>query len=487
MFDEQFEGRILITTSREVTGNADEDAKIISKILEETLPIHRNNVDEEKRLFKIYFNSSECWDKYKATRPDIDNKITVADAWAISRTINGYCFGEPIKYVSRKTSAGKEGLQDEVEQLSQWLDFSHNQDSTIMATLCSSVCGLGYKLVMPTKKDEFDETGVAFKINSHFISPTTAFVVYSSDIMHTPVIGVIIGKHYNENHEEEGEQYTVWTKYHQFVFINAKNENGYDVVPVKVDDRLSAGYPIFAKRVPLIEVERNAFRKGDWEVATDLLEMKNKLMSNRADDVQQVVDYVMVLINCEFEEEEQKNNALKNRLIELTQKNPINPPKVDILKNPLDQSGVQQLSEYLDGLIEEVVGIPSRAERGGGGHDTGQAVIYRNGFRDLENNAGLIIPKMDKAETEFLTICIAYAHNKKQLTNLRISDIRNKFVRSLSDDPVSQATAYSTFKGAGMNDLDALIISRSGTDPSEVHKNNVEQQNNTKTENSVDK
>lgn len=484
MFEKQFEGRFLLTTNRQIVGNDEIDANTIAKIIEEVLPAHNDNAEEERRLFKIYFNNEDSWTKSKETRADINNKITVDDAWAISRTINGYCFGEPIKYVCRKTSAN-EGLQDEVEELSQMLDYSHNQDSTIMATLCSSVCGLGYKLALPSNKEEFDETGVPFVINPNFIDPTKAFVVYSSDIMHKPVIGVIIGKHYDDDGNEDGNEYTVWTKYHQYFFYD--NGDGLKAVmqtvtltdsKKKKSTYIAKGYPIFTNRVPLIEVERNPFRKGDWEVATDLLRMKNNLMSNRADDVQQVIDYVMVLINCKFESEDEKKTALHDRIFELTQKDPKSAPSIDILKNPLDQNGVQLLAEYLDGIIEEVVGIPSRAERGGGGHDTGQAVIYRNGFRDLENNAGLIIPKMDKAETQFLAVCIAYSHTLGLLKKLKVSDIRNKFVRSLSDDPVSQATAYATFKHAGMNDLDALIISHAGTDPSEVHKNNVNEGSN---------
>lgn len=482
MFDKQFEGRTLITTNRQIVGDVNVDAKTIAKIIDEVLPVHNDNVSEEKRLFQIYFNDSNSWTKTKETRQDINNKITVDDAWAISRTINGYCFGEPIKYVCRKTGA-EEGLQSQVEELSQMLDYSHNQDSTIMATLCSSVCGLGYKLALPSNEEEYKTTGVPFVINPHFIDPTKAFVVYSSDIMHRPVIGVIIGRHYDKDGNDVGEEYTVWTKYHQYFFYN----DGGELKPIPQTlvstnkdgskQRESViGYPMFTNNVPLIEVERNPYRKGDWEIAIDLLQMKNNLMSNRADDVQQVVDYIMLLVNCEFENEDDKKNALKNRVFQLVVKDPKAPPELKFAQNPLDQTGVQLLAEYLDGIIEEVVGIPSRAERGGGGHDTGQAVIYRNGFRDLENNAGLIIPKMDKAETQFLSVCIAYAHTLHQLNKLKVSDVRNKFVRSLSDDPVSQATAYSTFKNAGMNDLDALIISHSGTDPSEVHKNNEKAQ-----------
>lgn len=475
MFDKQIAGRKLITTHRSITGDSSKDSETIKKILGEVLPTHSDNCVQIQKLFEIFFNDECYWKKEKSQRADINNKITIDDAWAITRTINGYCFGEPIKYVSRKTDAESK-LQEKVELLSEMLDYQHNHDATIMATLCSSVCGIGYKLALPADREEYEFSGVPFLINPEFINPITAFCVYSDDTMHEKLLGVLIGTYIDEQ-EQTRVQYTVWTKYHKFVFI--ESDDGLRRIDFDVNGIIYPAYPTQIKRIPLVEIARNPFRKGDWEFATDLLELKNKLFSNRIDDIQQIIDYVMVLINCKFENENEKNAALKNRVIQLVQENPQNAPSIDILKNPLDQSGVQVFADYLDSVIETVCGIPNRAERGGGGHDTGAAVIYRNGFRDLENNAGMIIPKMDKAETEFVGVCIAYSHtlSDDKLKGLSAFDIRNKFVRSMSDDPATASTAYSTFKSAGMNDLDALIASRAVTDPSEVHKNNVNAEN----------
>lgn len=475
---DQYRGRKIIKTNRKLVGDVSADSKTIALILSEVLPEHQKNAIVEDKLFDIYFNKPDYWEKTKEQRSDINNKITVDDAWAISRTINFYCFGEPIKYVSRSTDE-QSGKQAQVELLSEFLDYQHNHDATTMATLSGSVCGLGYKLALPSSKEEFDFSGIPFVINSEFIFPQKAFCVYNNNVIGDKVLGVIIGDHYNDKNEKDGEQYNVWTKTHQYLFVQ-NDRNEYVPQPFIVNNEEYTGYPTFINRVPLVEVERNAFRKGDWEMCLDLFELKNKLASNRADDIQQVVDYVLVLINCKFETEEDKQNAIKNRLFELEQKDPQNKPEIQVLKNALEQGGVQVYADYIDNLIETTAGIPSRAERSGGGHDTGAAVIYRNGFRDLENNAGMIIPKMDKAETEFVGVCIAYSHNltdgKDKLNLLQPYDIRNKFVRSLSDDPLTASNSYATFRGAGMNDLDALIASRAVTDPAEVHKNNVEAQ-----------
>ena len=172
--DTKYCGRKIICTNRELTGNAAVDALTVMQILNDVLPVHQQNVQEEDELFRIFFNDSSYWSKDKKQRNDISNKLTVDDAWAVTRTINSYCFGEPIKYVSRQTDK-ESNKQKEVEILSEFLDFRGNHDSTIMATLSSSVCGLGYKLSLPANKEELEYSGVPFVINNKFINPQSAF------------------------------------------------------------------------------------------------------------------------------------------------------------------------------------------------------------------------------------------------------------------------------------------------------------------------
>ena len=195
-------------------------------------------------------------------------------------------------------------------------------------------------------------------------------------------------------------------------------------------------------------------------------------MNNRLDDIQQIVDYLLVLINCKFEDDTDKKAVLKNRLISLEVVDPNNKPSVDILKNALDQNGIQQFAEYIDTLIQEILGIPSRQERGGGGGDTGQAVRYRNGFRDLENNAGMIVPELESAELEFIELCLTYCKDRKKydLGNITPMDINIKFRRTLNDDVVSTSQAFSAFVNAGMSPVDALTASKAVADPDEVSK-----------------
>ena len=481
----QIYGRRKLVTNRQITGDINGDLETVKLILSDVMSVHESNQTQEMTLFNIFVNKADWWSKDKVTREDINNKVSIPNAWALSRTINGYCFGEPVKFIARGSDETESGeaqttKQAQVEVLSEMLDRMGNHDSDIMATMCASICGVGYKLALPANSEELELNGIPFVINTDIIMPMLAGVVYSNESISRPVMGFIIGTYYNEEGKADGNLYTCWTKYAQYMLKDSESGDGYDTVKQIMDGKEVDVYQLSNNRIPLIEVERNPFRKGDWEVATELLELKNNLISNRMDDIQQMVDYILVLTNCAFENNDDKKQALQARLLELKVANPNNPSKAEILKNALDQTSIQQLADYIDLLIQECVGIPNRQERGGGGGDTGQAVKYRNGFRDLENNAGLIIPKMDKAELQFIDLCLSYCENVKVdgITDLKARDVRCKFLRSFNDDALSASQAFINLVNGGMDYVNACICSGVGTDPSEINKKILEAWNN---------
>ena len=454
-------GRQVIKTEYLLDGSTN-DTTTIKKILKESLPIHESNVTEIDRLFSIFYNNQEIETKVKTQRGDINNKIGVPTGYIISRAINGYCFGSPIKFVAKNTEK-----QKSVEELSEFLESANNHKAIVTSTYFSSICGVGYKLVLPRLADDIDDT--PFKISGNLF-PQNCFVVKSNTIMPEDVLGVIISSYREDG--KDIECYECYSKYYQYRFIKDSNdENGFRSLGFKFNDQQIDGFPLMAKQIPLIEVPRNPFRIGDWELITDLFHAKNLLLSNRQDDIQQVVDYLLVLTNCTFSSEEEKNEILKSRLLQLSVSNVGAKASVDILKNPLDQNGVQLMQNYIDNLIEECAGIPNRAERSGSGQDTGRAVIFKSGFRDLENNAGLIVPEMEDAEKKSIKLCLSYCknlNNDNLMKDLKLRNITIKFSRTLTDDIVGSATAYSTLVNAGMDEVDALVASKIVDDPAEV-------------------
>ena len=460
----QLYGRTKITSALRFTGEENKDVQTAMDILANALNIHNKNVEKETELWNYYVNNSDIWEKTKTQRDDINNKVTIANAYAFTRTINSYCFGEPVQYTERTN-----GKQEMIEKLSQYLDYACNMTATENATLSASICGLGYKLALPASKEQYEESGVPFMISKDMIYPQKAFMVYTDDALSEKLMGVYITTYTNEDGNTV-DKYNCFTKNFNIVFI--EDNGAYKVIPQILDGKEANYYPNVSGKIALTEIERNPFRKGDWEVATDLMILLNRITSDRMDDIDQIIDYILVLTNCSFKTEEEKNETLESRVLELTVANPAVKPTVEILKNAIDQNGIQAFVDYVENKIIEIVGVPTRAERAGGGHDTGTAVKYRNGFRDLENNAGIILPKFEQAELDFLGSCIGYAQVYPDcgISELRPYEIRLKFLRSLNDDVVSSATAFATYVKNGVDFETAFHLSNGVTDPAEATK-----------------
>lgn len=456
-------GRRIIKTNIQLVGDINKDLDNVKKILASAMEIHKKNVTEMDALFSIFYGETSIKNKSKTQRSDINNKISVNSPMPIVRSINSYCFGEPFKYLASNVNK-----QSDIEMFNEMMDYRNNYDSTIDATLNSGIVGIGYKVALPDSDDD-----APFKINGD-IDPRFAFNVYKDEIVPEKVMGVYIQDNFNKDGIKTGNKYTIWTKYHQiFLADDTEAKGDYKVIKQSLNGGLVDGYPSTIGMIPLVDVPRNKFLLGDFELVVPLLDAKSQLLSNRIDDVQQLVDYLLVLTNCVFDSEEDKKQALGSRLLMIKSTDPNNKASADILKNSLDQQGTQQLAEYIDFLIQEITGIPSRQERSGGGGDTGQAVRFRNGFGDLEKNAGLIVPKVEKAEKEFAKICLKYCKNissnpLSKENSLKPMEIKVVFKRTLTDDPLTASQAFSNYVNAGMNPTDALIAAKAVSDPAEV-------------------
>ena len=105
--------------------------------------------------------------------------------------------------------------------------------------------------------------------------------------------------------------------------------------------------------------------------------------------------------------------------------------------------------------------IPNRENRSSGG-DTGSAVESRNGFRSLENIAGLVSSNAKATETETLDVILAICSNIKTcpFKDLTSKDIEIKENRNKVENMVNSANAYAVLRGAGLNDVTALETSK---------------------------
>ena len=470
-------GRIKIICDLKPTGDLEKDKLIIPKIIESTRGLHDQNVEDIKRLFKYYYNETDIMAKDKTQQPNINNKIGVAYGNIAVTTLNGYCFANSLTYSSRKV-----GNEELMKAFNDSLDDDNYQDKLLKVALNSGICGVAYKYIVPATEEEI-ANGIYYKTFTD-INPETTYCVFSSDLEEEKTCAISF---YERNVYDETDYsvkrkelvYTVWTKYHRWEFV--RGAKGWENKKFVVVDTEYDAYPLSYNKIPVIQYYRLQDRTGDFEVAMDLINAINAITSARVDDVQQSVDYVIVLRDIDTESEGALTKikaCLKEGILSFRSiAEAVVQPSVDVLDTKLNQQEVQTLQQYLCDKVEEVLNIPNRNSKASGG-DTGNAVESRNGFRSLENKASIITSSFIRGENEALDVILAMCANVKSCPfkalkpkEVDIKDNRNKY-----ENLTNSASAYGALKSAGLNDVTALEVTKLVSDAITVAKMNEQAQ-----------
>jgi len=456
-------GRKKILTDYKLNGNIENDKVVIPLILQEALPIHEINSANMDKYFEIYYNFMDIRNKTKTVRTDINYQVSFPNAKTTVDTINAYCFSNNPKCVSRELEK-----QEQIKEFNDSLNFDCSYDKLREIAFYSGICGLGYRLVLKPNEQEVAE-GMYIKSVGD-LNPKDCFCVYSNDVTKDKVLGVIYYnniKHTIENGNVTDNNivtFNVFTKWHTWLF---ELDNGtYNIKPFKtfiaaqevlMNGRpysfISIGGNVIAKEknIPLIEYQRNQSRTNDFEQVISIMDMINRIISDSADAVSENVDYIFKMSNIDMGEFTEVVNldgstSLVNEVLENTKvwlkehimafkgiEGSTVQPNVDILEVPLNQADVQELIAFLKSELQTHTFIPSR--EGGTGQDTGVAVENRNGFRSLEDVAGIITNSIISSEKEFMKIALDIASDFKvnpfkdlSIKNISIDPMRNKII-----------------------------------------------------------
>lgn len=478
-------GRLKILTSLIPNGDIAHDADIIPKIIEAAMPEHQQNISAMNRLYDYLFNKTDVLKKEKTSRPDVNNKISKPICHIACVRKNTYCFGKPFQFISAQA---EEKAQSEIKEFNDALRADNYAGHLTEVTLNSSWAGLGYKYVEKPTDAEIEE-GMYFKTVTD-IDPRQAFCVYANTITKEKVLGVIyyttqelVGQG-SAQHYETYTIYNVFTKWHKWVFKNAGTT--WDIVPFNIyigdlpvslkgfpyrfDDLTDGKITAKVSNIPLIEYQRNPYRINDFELAMDLINCANTIISNAVDKIQQNVDYVLKLKDIDVGEwDEQGNNPVFDTIQKYLMKNllPIKSnegattqPDADIMDVPLDIAQVKDLLTFIKEEIYEALFIPTRNM--GTGQDTGKAVERRNGFTELEDFAGITVSCVKESEREYVRLILEIAKEIPEcpFKDLKSKDVIVKDVRNSVEDMQEQTQAFATLINAGVNRTTAYEITK---------------------------
>lgn len=398
----QFFGRRQIYTDVETI-----TAENVVDVLRQALNDHAVNQGEIQYLWDYYRGKTPILNKKKEVRESINHKINVNRANEIVTFKRGYGFGEPIQYISRGTT---DDISDEIAELNEQMFLAGKQaeDSALAEWLY--VCGLGMRMALPGK--EADEP-----VHVYTLDPRHSFVVRYNGLGEPVVMGVktIIRQ------DGHTRLHSVYTKDMYFEI-----ENG--VI------KKSEGHVL--GMVPIFEYPANRARLGAFEVALPLLDALNEVESNRLDDVEQFVNSFLALLGGTIDEETAKKLD-EHKMLCL-------PEGVDAkyLSAALQQNDIQVLSDNLYSAVLTICGIPNR-NGGSSTSDTGQAVVFRDGWQMAESQMKSVELEFKRSEKEFLRLVLRILRDMTGL-ELNLRNIEIKFSRRNYDNLQTKSQVLTT-------------------------------------------
>lgn len=385
--------RKIFTDQSEIT------SENIIEVLGKAYAIHCLNRKEIRYLYDYYRGKQDILSKKSIARPQINNKVTINRANEIVTFKTAYLLGEPIQYVS---NGGDDGVSLNVNRLNEFMRSEDKDSKDKEVCDWMHICGVGVRMILPDPVGEKEGSPVCI----YTLNPAESFVIYSSGIGELPLAGVIRQK------DKDGQWmsciYTA-TKYYEI-----KNEQ------IIKNEYHTLG------RIPIIEYLNNDARMGAFEVVLPVLNTLNVIESNRIDNVEDFVNAFDVFQNCELAPGQYEALSKGGMAIQIKGVQGME-AKVYRISSEMSQTGAQTIVDDLNQVYLTVCGMPNR-NGGSSTSDTGQAVLYRDGFEAAESRAKDSEKTWKRSEREFLKLVIRICRDTANL-NLNISDVKIAFTR----------------------------------------------------------
>ena len=421
----------------------------ISKVLADAFETHLLNVTEIKYLQEYERGVQPILKRVKDVRPEINNKVVENHAAEITAFKVGYVFGSPITFVQRASVDidGNNGQADD-KKLAILNEMMFEEGKAVQDQVIGkdiSVCGVGYRIVLPKKVKD----GVS-AFNILRLNPQNAFVVKFNDIFKKVALGVSYVK-------LKDDSYRVGAYSDKEYFeLEGKDLNSLKVINV-TKNRIG---------IPIIEYKNDNERMGCFERVISLLDALNNATSDRLNGLEQFVQSILWMNNCEIDNDQMKD--LKDKLGLLTKSEPGNPASVQYLTATLDQAQTQTLIDYLYEQILQIAGVPGREQSTGG--NTGQAIMLSNGWQIAETHARSVEQTFTESEREMLKVVLKILSltETSEVATLKLSDIDVKFSRNRTDSLLVKTQGLMNQLQAGIHPLIAITNCGLYSDPQSV-------------------
>ena len=411
---EMFGRRMIFTSEQKITvGN-------VAKVVNDAYLTHLLNREEIQYLWDYYKGKQPSIYRTRELRNELTKHIVENRANEIVSFKVGFIVGKPVQYVS---SVSGDNVAKSVGKLNDAMRIigKHTKDKQLIEWCM--VCGQGYRYVVQNN-DRF----VSSPFNLYTLDPRNTFVIRANDYSQRVLAGVNYVIDENNN-----ITFTVYTEDAVYTFLKDSN-----TVRKASVNQFGA--------IPIIEYPANNARLGAFEIVLSMLDAINDFDCARNEAVEQFVQSLLVLYNCQVEEGTTAETIRQAGMILLKS---IGENKADVknLSEQLDQSQNQTLKTDMYNTVLQIVGMPSQSDGNTSDSSNNGAVILKNGWQGAETRAEEFEAMFKLPEMEMLNVVSVLCNGISGGFGFNPSDLDVKFTRHSYDNLLSKSQTLVTMLG----------------------------------------
>ena len=401
--------RAIFTSETEIT-----PANVI-KVVEQAYITHLINRGEIEYLWNYYKGKQPSLYRTREVRDELTKRIVENRANSIVSFKTGYLVGKPIQYIA---SSGGDDISNSVARLNDSMRVigKHSKDKSLVEWCM--IAGVGYRYVVqeknPLKRVPY---------NIYTLDPRNTFVIRANDYSQRVLIAV------NYVTDDDGNvTFTAYTENLVFTFQKGSNTARRSINVFGV--------------IPIIEYRANSAMLGSFEIVLTLLDAINDFDCARNEAVEQFVQSLLVLYNCQVEEGTTADSIRQAGMILLKS---VSDSKADvkILAEELNQTQNQTLKDDMYNTVLQIVGMPSQSDGNSSDSSNNGAVVLKNGWQGAETRAEEFEAMFAEPEGQMLEVVSVLCSGLSDFS-FDPADIEVKFTRRNYDNILSKSQTLTT-------------------------------------------
>ena len=412
--------------------------EITTEVLDKFIRLHQQVVGRYDYLFNMYINHPEIYTMARKALFKPDNRLAVAFPKYMVDTFGGYFNGIPIKKTHENT--------DYLEAIAQFDSANDMEDEESELFKLACIYGHSFEYLY---QDEYAET------KAIYVSPKEMFIVYDNSIEQKPLFAV----HYGQN---EGSTVGVLVDEHSLREFKS-DKGGLKFAEENINP--------FGK-VPVIEFMLNDERQGLFEPVISLINSYNKVMSEKANDVDYFADAYMKILGAELDEKSIER-IKDNRIITL---HGFDASKiiVEFMDKPDSDAQTEHLLDRAERLIYTTSMVANISDENFG-NSSGTALAYK--LQAMANLALSVQRKFQSSLNKRYELFSLLRTNVPENMKDEWRNIEYKFTRNEPKNILEEAQTAAQLMGITSQETALSVLSVVSDVSSELNRIDQEQTN----------